>query len=87
LSSADLMTRNLSYRIETAFPIYNKHLKQEIKDFLRFQLLDNTKARIIDGKKNDTYYTDKSDLNIRSQIEMYYYLKRKEEKDLIGKED
>ena len=87
LSSADLMTRNLSYRIETAFPVYDKHLKQEIKDFLRFQLLDNTKARIIDGKKNDTYYTDKSDLNIRSQIEMYYYLKRKEEKDIVEKGD
>lgn len=79
LSSADIMTRNLSYRIEAAFPIYDKTLKKEVRDYLRIQLLDNTKARIIDGKKNDEYKVDKSDLKIRSQMEMYYYFKRREE--------
>jgi len=87
LSSADLMTRNLSYRIETAFPIYDESLRQEMKDFLRIQLNDNTKARIIDGKRNDTYKTELSDFNMRSQIEMYYYLKRKEEKERKEEED
>ena len=86
LSSADLMTRNLSYRIETAFPIYDEALRQEIRDFLRLQLSDNTKARIIDGKRNDTYQTELSDLNIRSQIEQYYYLKRKEENERLKEE-
>ncbi len=82
LSSADIMTRNLSYRIESAFPIYGKKLRKEIRDYLRIQLLDNSKARIIDGKRNDTYKSDKSDLKIRSQMEMYYYLKRKEDRIL-----
>ena len=41
LSSADWMTRNLSYRVETAFPIFDKKLKKEIKDCLAIQLNDS----------------------------------------------
>ncbi len=77
LSSADWMTRNLSHRIEAAFPIYDKDIHKEIKDFLRIQLKDNVKARVIDGKKDSDYKKDNSDLAVRAQLETYYYLKRK----------
>ena len=76
LSSADWMTRNLSYRIETIFPVYDRALRKEIKDFLRIQLNDNIKARYIDAEQSNTYKQDNLDLTIRSQLETYYYYKR-----------
>jgi polyphosphate kinase len=77
LSSADWMVRNLSYRIETTFPIYDRDIKQEILDILHIQKMDNVKARIIDQDHTNSYRRDKSDLAIRSQYETYYYYKRR----------
>ena len=48
ISSADWMTRNLSFRIETAFPVLNETLKRQIRDFMEIQWNDNVKARKID---------------------------------------
>ena len=79
LASADWMKRNLSYRIETAFPLYDEEVRKEILDFFRIQFHDNVKARVIDGLSNDNYKKDGSDLPVRAQLETYYYLKRKEE--------
>lgn len=83
LSSADWMTRNLSYRIETAFPIYDTELRQEVLDFISIQLRDNVKARILDGKLSNKYRQNLSDIAVRSQTEMYYYLKRQRENQRI----
>ncbi len=77
LSSADWMVRNLSYRIETTFPIYDSEIKKEILDILHIQKMDNVKARIVDKSQSNSYKRDKSDLAIRSQYETYYYYKRK----------
>lgn len=79
LSSADWMVRNLSYRIETAFPVYNLRLAQIVKDNLRIQLTGNVKSRFIDATQSNPYRKDTSDLAIRSQYEIYYYFKRREE--------
>ena len=80
LSSADWMLRNLSHRIETAFPIYDKHLKQTIKDVIQIQLEDNVKARIINATNTNQYQKDaKDELDLRSQVETYYYYKQKTE--------
>jgi len=81
LSSADWMARNLSYRVETAFPIYSEHIRSQIKDFITIQLSDNVKARIIDKTSSNTYRTDGSDLAVRSQMETYYYIKRQAERE------
>jgi polyphosphate kinase len=75
LSSADWMKRNLSRRVETAFPVYDEELKARIKHILDIQLNDNTKARIIDVKQNNKYRKDNPDVKIRAQIEIYNYLK------------
>ncbi len=77
LSSADFMRRNLSYRIETAFPIYDKNIKAEIKNFLELQLTDNVKARVLDKTRSNAYHNTGDDMPIRSQIETYYRLLRK----------
>jgi len=81
LSSADWMVRNLSYRVETAFPIYDERIRNQIKDFITIQLADNVKARIIDVDSINEYRKDGSDLAIRSQMETYYYIKRQVELD------
>ncbi len=79
-SSADWMVRNLSYRIETTFPIYDEDIRKQILDYINIQLQDNVKARIIDDKGNNAYKTTLNDLAFRSQEEMYYYLKRRLDK-------
>lgn len=79
LSSADWMTRNLSYRVETAFPIYDENLKIEIMESLQLQLNDNVKARVLDQNLSNTYYQSGSDLAIRSQVETYFSAKRQSE--------
>ncbi len=78
--SADLMERNLSRRIETLFPIIDKGIKAELRDFMDIQWNDNKKARIIHAKKNNTFRAGKPVMNIQSQPEMYHYYKRKEVK-------
>ncbi len=46
-ASADWMERNLFHRVETAFPITKKSLKQRIIDDLHAYLRDNTQAWIL----------------------------------------
>lgn len=79
ISSADWMLRNLSHRIEAAIPVYNETLKKEIVNYLRIQLNDNVKARIIDINFLNEYRKTESDLSIRSQLEAYYYARRNTE--------
>lgn len=76
ISSADWMTRNMDYRIEAAAKITQKNLKKEIKDQLDIQLSDNVKARILDKKMRNEYVSS-GKIPIRSQIEIYHYLKNK----------
>lgn len=78
LSSADWMVRNLNYRIETAFPVYDPDLAQLVKHVVNIQLNDNVKARIIDSTQNNTYRKGGADIAIRSQLETYYLFKRRE---------
>lgn len=78
LSSADWMTRNLSHRIETAFPIYSRDIRKQILDLINIQLCDSIKARILDRNQTNAYKTEGcSDISLRTQVESYYYIKRK----------
>jgi len=77
LTSADFMTRNIDTRIEVGFPVYDKHLKKEIRDIIDIQLADNTKAREINIHNNNKYHKTNSELPVRAQIDIYNYLKNK----------
>ncbi|MEQ1747026.1 MAG: polyphosphate kinase 1 [Saprospiraceae bacterium] len=77
LSSADLMQRNLNFRIETAFPVYDKDLKAEIRELINLQLEDNVKARIIDHESRNEYRRSNTDIPVRAQLETYFHFKRK----------
>ncbi|HRJ15908.1 MAG TPA: polyphosphate kinase 1, partial [Saprospiraceae bacterium] len=80
LSSADWMVRNLSFRVETSFPVYDPVIKKEVMDYLNIQLGDNVKARTLDAEMSNAYRRINGDIPIRSQMETYYYLKRKIER-------
>lgn len=70
LASADWMRRNLSERVEVAFPIYNPRIKKQLLDLLAIQIADNQKARIIDTAQG-TGNKPKGDTPIRAQLETY----------------
>ncbi len=77
LSSADWMTRNFDDRVETACPIYDKGIRQEIKDFLSAQWQDSVKARILNKDLDNQYKNTSSHERIRAQDAFYQYLKAK----------
>jgi polyphosphate kinase len=55
LTSADWMKRNLYRRIETAFPVLDRKIKQMIIHILKIQLNDNVKACFIDENLNNVF--------------------------------
>ncbi len=75
--SADMMTRNLSRRIEVIFPIFNKDIKKEIISIIELQLKDNVKARIIDKYDKNEFKKDRIILLNQSQIDTHKYLRNK----------
>ena len=77
LTSADWMRRNLSRRIETAFPILSPEIKQGVIDILKIQLRDNVKACRIDGQLRNNFKHDDNPVKVRSQPAIYEYLKSK----------
>ncbi|MDP4290703.1 MAG: phospholipase D-like domain-containing protein, partial [Bacteroidota bacterium] len=77
ISSADWMDRNFDHRIEVAVPILDKKLKEELKNMLEIQWNDNTKARTISYSLPNQYRRNELPKGIRSQLEIYKYLKSK----------
>ena len=74
ISSADWMTRNISFRVEVGCPIYDENIKQELIDTFEISWADNVKARIINQVQNNTYKHNNKPL-LRSQVALYdYYL-------------
>jgi len=77
ISSGDWMVRNLDHRIEAACPILEPNIIQELKDVLNIQLKDNIKGRILDNELHNLYVNPRNQTKIRSQVEIYNYLRRK----------
>ncbi|MDR3268939.1 MAG: polyphosphate kinase 1 [Tannerella sp.] len=77
LTSADWMNRNLNRRIETAFPILDAGLKQEILHILHLQLQDNVKACFIDERLRNVFKRDTAagQPPLRAQQAIYEYLR------------
>ncbi|MEZ5017312.1 MAG: polyphosphate kinase 1 [Flavipsychrobacter sp.] len=78
ISSADWMIRNLDHRVETACPILDPSIKQELIDMLAIQLSGNVKARILDNEQSNGYVKRAvEDEIIRSQVAISNYLENK----------
>ena len=73
MSSADLMERNLEWRIEAAFPIYDEQLQQEVVDMMALQVADTYKARVLDETQSNQYVGDGTGTS-RAQYDTHRYL-------------
>ena len=79
ISSADWMTRNMDNRIEVGAPIYDETLQQRIVDIMEIQFRDTLKARQIDKDQLNQYVKRGNRKKLRSQEEIYTYLKQLEQ--------
>ena len=76
ISSADWMPRNLNRRFEVACPIYNREIRNELKEMLQIQLKDNSKARILDANLQNKYNENENQV-YRAQEDYYRFIKQK----------
>ncbi|SFM61036.1 polyphosphate kinase [Methanolobus profundi] len=83
ISSADWMVRNLDRRVEVATPIYDKALQEELKMYMEFQFMDNTKARIINDVQ-DNKYRRGGDRVYRAQEDTYTFLEEQLKNEVIN---
>ena len=75
IGSADLMTRNLDYRVEVLCPIFDEDAQRMIQDTLDQQWHDNVRARELDQKQSNTYVKSRPKAaRIRSQESIHRYL-------------
>ncbi len=84
LASADWMKRNLSRRVEVAFPVHDPEVRKDVKKMMDLQWRDNTKARLIDQEQVNHYQTENREQHVRAQYDLYDYLAIKEKKTEKG---
>ncbi|MAT93163.1 MAG: polyphosphate kinase 1 [Halioglobus sp.] len=75
IGSADLMTRNLDYRVEVLCPLFDRDAQQMLQDVIDQQWHDNVKARVLDSEQRNDYVGSKPKAaRIRSQETIHRYL-------------
>ncbi len=78
LSSADLMTHNIDYRVEVMCPVYDSAAKKILQDILDIQWADNVKARVLESNLMNRLRLPrkKKTKRIRSQEAIHRYLSK-----------
>jgi polyphosphate kinase len=72
------MVRNLDHRVEVACPINDPSIKEELITIFSLQSQENVKGRILDNEQLNLYVEKAEDTPVmRSQIEIYHYLRSK----------
>lgn len=74
ISSGDLMTRNLDFRVEVSVPIEDCRLQKMIGDIIEIQWCDNVKSRVLDAEQENAYRKTQKIPPLRSQVAIYEYL-------------
>lgn len=75
MGSADLMTRNIDYRVEVLCPIHDPAAQRMLQDILDQQWNDNVKARVIDsGQANKMVSSVGKATSVRSQETIHRYI-------------
>ncbi len=69
------MTKNLDYQIEVTCPIFDKDIKNLIRNIFDIQWSDNVKARIYNENQSNSFVID-GNQPVRSQFEIYNYLNK-----------
>lgn len=76
LSSADFLPRNFDTRVETMFPVLDKHLAAQLIEYFEIQWRDNSKARVLDKDLANQYrQRAEGEPVVRSQFEIEEYLR------------
>jgi polyphosphate kinase len=65
--------KNIEHRIEVTCPIYDKTLKNELKEIFEIQWSDNVKARKLDPALANKFVKP-GKKPVRSQVEVYSYV-------------
>jgi len=71
------MPRNLDNRIELACPVKDPEIRKELMDMIQIQIRDNCKARLLGADNFNEYIKPDGEERVRSQFEIYDYLKAK----------
>ena len=74
LASADLMKRNLSRRVEVAFPLPDPTVYQHVRHILDLHLQDTVKNRVIDDEQRNRYVPASEGSAVSAQPATYAYL-------------
>ncbi len=75
LGSADLMTRNVDFRVEVLCPVRDTAAQETLQHILDQQWYDNVKGRVLDADQENCYAKPKKKAaNIRSQESIHRYL-------------
>ncbi len=74
IGSADLMTRNLDYRVEVLTPVKDPDAQKTLQDILDQQWNDNVKARSLNAGHINDRVERKKRVRIRSQETIHGYL-------------
>lgn len=85
LSSADLMTRNMVYRVEIAFPILSKGIKKLIIQTLELFLSDNTKAWVLQNDGTYQKLTPRNEEPVGAQKQLMLWSDEEKRKQLREK--
>jgi len=72
LTSADLMERNLDWRVEVAFPIYSPCVRKQVQDMMQIQIHDTVKARILDEHQTNRYVYEVEPIDGRKPVRAQY---------------
>ncbi|MFN0276351.1 MAG: polyphosphate kinase 1 [Chitinophagales bacterium] len=76
IGSADMLERNIDYRVEVLVSILDKKIKKQLKEILEIQWKDNQKARnIAHGSLNEYMPMKRGEKPLRSQVALYEYFK------------
>jgi polyphosphate kinase len=79
ISSADLMTRNIDHRIEVTCPVFDKSIRNDLKNIFDIQWNDNIKARKLDATLSNKFVKP-GKKQLQSQVEVYNYLNKSKSK-------